>query len=233
MCHLRTNTPGQFDGFLEVYWDGVLTTRYTGLEFRSSLYPAKHGKISEAVVSFFFNNSVSPRTNLIYLDNFVVARYKPSAVNYNLNFRERGTVVSQLHPPVSELNPVSLLTDEVYTNSADTIFDIGNGKDYIYWPPYQYSGYVTKTINVYGSKCFQFLKREWGYGNDGVTDKGYWVKVYSGVGSSKTLLYTFGRTSDGYTDPGSTVYPINGPFTVEIHTGFNSGNTFGTAIRYY
>jgi hypothetical protein len=240
---VKINTIGANDGFYEVYENGILKLKVAGLKFRSLSQGVDFGKIEMLILTYFFGGTTSyiyasPRTQFIYFDNLVVYKYKPGAVNYGIGQRNFGNLCSQLSPPGSSFKPGELLTDELYTNASDTIYDVGNDKSYIYWPPFKKEVITKEIIRPEGNINYTFLTSEFGYPDYGIACEMY-VKVYSGTGKSKTLLKAFGRTGkNNGRDPGyeypSGNYVINtNTATIEIYPGCNGGITRGIAIKYW
>lgn len=238
--HYKYSDPGKFNGFLETYINGVLVSRVTGFKTRSIAQGRMFG-IEAAQFSYFFGGShtltyAAPRDQYIRIDNAVVYRYKPSAKNYRSSWRALGSTIPIIRPfdVGGVVRPEPLLVDETYTNASDTIYDVGNGKNYIYNPPND-TAYVTKTvIRPSGTINYSFLIKEWGFPPD-ETNQSYWVKVYSGTGIGKTLLKTFGRSDAGYENPtvGATFTINDNEATFEFHTGWAAFDNRGVAIRYW
>ena len=119
-----------------------------------------------------------------------------------------------------------ILYDETFTNTSDTIYDTGN--PYLYNPPFKKS-VTTKVISLSsGTINYSFLTAEFGDAGYG-TDCEMWVKVYSGIGVTKTLLKTFNLANK----PSGTYIIPNNKATIEIYSGCNGGNTRGIAIKYW
>jgi hypothetical protein len=243
--HWYVGNPSTHDAICEVYINGILTARYTHFKFRSQtqeFHPGDggkdFGKVEMINMSFFHGGSenynyAAQSDEWIRLDNFVVWKYKPGAVNFTPKAHALGHRISQVTPPVDSYKKPSLFTDETYSLDHDTVYDAGNNRFYILNPPNNH-GYTTKVINVTGTVNYSFVTAEWGYGPD-EPNQDAWVKVYSGIGTSGTLLHTFGRTSrnglPAYEAPSGT-YSVTGPFTILIHSGWSSGTTKGIAIKY-
>jgi hypothetical protein len=243
--HWYVGKPSTHDAICEVYINGILTARYTHFKFRSQTQEfhagdggKDFGKVEMINMSFFHGGSenynyAAQSDEWIRLDNFVVWKYKPGAVNFTPKAHALGHRISQVTPPVDSYKKPSLFTDETYTADHDTVYDAGNNKFYILNPPNNH-GYTTKVINVTGTVNYRFVTAEWGYGPD-EPNQDAWVKVYSGVGAGKVLQHTFGRTSrnglPAYEAPSGT-YSITGPFTIEIHSGWSTGVTKSQAIKY-
>lgn len=254
--HYRIGRPGYHEGYLEVFRNGTLAARLTGIKQRSVAQGEDFGKIENAALSFFLGGESSTmigglpvygsrRHNTVYFDNLVWYTYKPGAFNYRRDVFKTGTNTDgvftggppapMIYPPSSSLRPDLLLTDEAYT-TPDTIFDVGNGKHYIYMPP-SMSGYVTKTVTAPAGKTieYRFLTAEFGYPPD-YADQDAWVKAYTGIGITKTDMIQYGRTSrspwPALTAPGTGWHSVASRYaTFEIHEGTRGGETRGFAIE--
>jgi hypothetical protein len=240
--HVKINDPGLTNGFYETYLNGVLKTKVTGLRFRSASQGVDYGKIESIILAYFFGGEqsivyASPRTQYVQMDNLVVYKYKPGAANFGIRERNIGDSVSQIIPPGTSYSPPELLTDEVYTNASDTIYDVGNDKPYIYWPPFKKS-IITKEVMIpAGTINYLFLVSQFGYPNYGIGCEMY-VKVYSGTGAKKILVRTHGRKGMNNGRDPRYVYPVgeyrikSNTATFEIYSGCNGGISRGVAIRY-
>jgi hypothetical protein len=254
--HYRVGRPGYHEGYLEVFRNGTLAARLTGIKQRSVSQGNDFGKIENGALSFFLGGESSTmlhglpvygsrRHNTMYFDNLVWYTYRPGAVNYRRAVYKTGTntggvftggpTAPMISPPVSSLRPDLLLTDESYT-TPDTIFDVGNGKHYIYMPP-SMSGYITKTVTAPAGKTieYRFLTAEFGFPPD-YADQDAWVKAYVGIGSGKTGMIQYGRTSrppwPALTAPGTGWHSVASRYaTFEIHEGTRGGDTRGFAIE--
>ncbi len=232
---LKVNTPGLHNGFYEIYENGVLTIQVTDIKFRSITQGEDFAKIEALNLNFFFGGGTSDynskRNNYIYLDNLVAFKYKQGATwyNYGINTDNKASLI--ITPPSTKLAPADMLINETYTNASDTIYDVGNGKHYIYWPPMSKETITKEIIRPSGTINYAFLTEEFGYSASG--DCEFWVKVYSGLGVSKILIDTYGRTDQGYTDPSGNYLVNDNEATFEIHTGCAGGTRRGVAIRYW
>lgn len=243
--HLNTGTPGKapgyYDGFGEVYRDGIMVARYSGLKFRSlaqQQYGYPFGLIETVGIFYFFGGSetsgyASPISQYCRFDNIAVYEILPTAKHYSSGPRLMGSTIPEVKKAGSFFRGYGeILADETYTAASDTIFDVGNGRGYIYTPPDDY-GYVTKVVQKpSGTISYTFLTEEFGYPED-EAGQSYWVKVYSGTGESKVLQKIFGRTDAGYENPSGVYNTGTQTATFEIHTGWRMGVTRGVAIRYY
>jgi hypothetical protein len=263
--HYKVSRPGYHDGYFELFCrqdpadpnsKNRLVARTTGIESRSAAQGNDFGKMEEGVLSFFLGGESSTmlhglpvygsrQVNTAYFDNLVWYTYKPGAVNYRRDVLKTGTntagvfsngpIAPIVIPPASSLRPARLLTNEDYT-TPDTIFDVGNGKHYIYQPP-SMSGYITKTVTAPAGKTleYRFLTAEFGFPPDS-PDQDAWVKAYSGIGTGKSLIVQYGRTSrapwPALTNPGTGWHSINSRYgSFEIHEGTRGGETRGFAIE--
>jgi hypothetical protein len=231
---VNVGTPGNHDGFGEMYIDGVLVAQATGLKFRSITQGVDYGKIEGLWNSYQFGGSgdwFSQQDNYIRIDNKLVYKYNPSAVNYHAGLRTLGDEIPVLALPYSELVPPYRLEDETYAASSGIIRDVGNGVDYIYNPPNKRES-IYKTVPVSNSISFRFDIKEFGYSSTLGSTR---VKVYSGT-KDDTLLYTFGIESGMINPSTSTWYTINNPtndlVTFEIYIGYSNYDSRGIAIEY-
>jgi parallel beta-helix repeat protein len=241
--HVKINRLGYADGYLETFVNGVMVSKMTGLKTRSLTQGKDFGKFERFIMSFFFGGEhtpcyASPRNQYVQMDNLVVYKYKPGAVNYSRAAKNIGQSCSMISPLQNSFSPDHLMVDESYTNASDTIFDVGNNKFYLYWPPYN-KNVITKTVTrpTGANISYTFLSEEFGYPDYGESCE-MWVKAYRGIGASKTLISTYGRTGinngrdPGFVNPSGTYNSGTNTMTFEFHVGCNGGNTRGVAIKY-
>lgn len=233
---IHVNTPGQPDGFIEVYEDGVLKIRYGGMKIRSEAQGADFGKVDMIRWMYFFEGAygdrLSPQDNWIYLDNLVVYKYNQGGEYYGtgMNTRSGGWTVDAVEIPFGgSKKPDDLLYDEVYTNVSDTIYDVGNDRGYLMWPPHSMDEVVKEVKLSSGTINYTFLIEQFGYA-DWRPGEAYKVDVYSGTGISKTYITTFGAE---YTNPSGTYSINNKEATFVIRTGYSDAASRGIAIRYW
>jgi hypothetical protein len=236
--HHRVNTPGQYDGFTEIYLDGVLDIMHPGQKWRSVQQGEDYGKIEQLRMEYFFGSGTgdernSNGVNTIWMDNWVVYQYKSGSQKYG---DAQGTVgVTRcpiIRPPIAgRLMPADNQLDETYTAVSDTIYDVGKDNGYLYWPAFK-KAEITKEVTLpSGTINYAFVSEQ--FGMDWPDECAY-VKVYSGTGGGKVLLATFGRSSGcGFTDPSGTYSIADNEATFIIYPGSTYGYTKGISIRYW
>jgi lysophospholipase L1-like esterase len=242
--HVKNNTLGYTNGYVEAYQDGELKAKMTGTRTRSTDQGADYGQFERAIFSFFFGGEhtsvyASPRTQYIQMDNIAVYRFKPGANNYNASVKNIGASCPEVPALTASVTPEHLLKNETYINPSDTIYDVGNDKSNIYWPPYGKTPIYKKVVRPAGTTItYSFVTEEFGYPDYGIPCEMY-VKVYADTGANKgTALSTFGRTGvnngrdPGYTNPSGTYTISSNRATFEMYPGCNGGITRGVAIKY-
>ncbi|HLO59071.1 MAG TPA: LamG-like jellyroll fold domain-containing protein [Lentimicrobium sp.] len=232
--YIRVNDPGYTNGFLETALDGEIVSLMPDLRSRSAVQGKDFGKLEWFIFDYFFGGSGSyyaaKGNYYIMTDNIVVER---ASVRSPIGIG--GSMPATLLTS-SEIVPENLLKDESFTSSAGIIYDMGQ-KD-IYFPVFK-KGIVTKTVTrpVGQQIKYKFDEEEFGFPDWG-TDCESYCKVYSGTGSTKTLLNSFGRTGvnngtdKGYENPSGWYTIPNNTATFEMYTGCNSGDSKGIAVRY-
>lgn len=252
LVHQHVNTPGQQDGYFEV-WEKKETESVFRLKAvlpfkgRSVTQGRDFGNVEALHLSYFYNYPASG-SYYIYLDNLCAYKTKPGHSRFGSgvgNLVLDGTyhatkysdsIMYETNPPATRLAPKvsDLLYDENYTAISDTIYDVGNNRHYLYWPPnVANDGIITKTVyRSSGVIDFTFLTAEFGSGSAS-TEAHYYVKVYEGEGESKVLRYTFGNADAGYINPpADTWYTIeDNEATFEIHPGTGTVYQAGTSQR--
>jgi hypothetical protein len=232
--HARTNvTPGQFDGFWEIYVDGVLMMIKPIWKSRSVAQGINYGKFEMMRWSYFFSegNRASTRNNHIYIDNVVVWKYKQGASLYGKKMGNFGDIITKVTPPEeSSYRPPELYYDESYTADNDTIYDLGKDKGYLYWPYYS-NKEITKEVTISsGTIGYSFIDNNFGYDWPGECT---YVKVYKGTGINKELQAIYGSTYCEYTNPSGN-YTIDGnEATFVIFPGSTYGYSKGISIKYW
>jgi hypothetical protein len=235
--HHRVNDPGQSNGFTEVYLDGLLRMRHNSLKWRSVQQGEDYGKVEQLRMEYFFGSGTgdernSVGNNTIWMDNWVVYKYKPGAIKHGASPGTKGVTTTPVvePPPAGRYMPADNQLDEIYTAVADTIFDTGNNSP-LYWPAFKKEE-ITKEVTLpSGTINYAFVSAQWGWN---WPDECTYVKVYKGIGAGKTLEATWGRTDCGYTDPGTITRTINdNEATFVIYPGSAYGYTKGISIRYW
>lgn len=229
---VNVGTPGNDDGFAEIYINGVLDAQLTGLKFRSITQGVDFGKIESIYNSYQFGGGdayLSPQDQYIRLDNLVVYRLNSTANSYITGLASAGRTIPLINIETKHIIPDFKLTDETYTNVADTIYDIGQEYgDLIHNPPNKVES-IYKTVSLpSGNISFQFLTAEFS-GWSG--DVPYHVIVHEGD-KNGTVVYTFGRNGVG-TVPSGTYTITNNIVTFEIIVGNEAYYKRGVAIKYW
>jgi hypothetical protein len=234
--HLNVGTPGNHDGFFEVFIDGNLVAQMTGLKFRSVTQGIDFGKIEGLYNSYQFGGAgdwFSLQNQYMRWDNLLVINILPSSEYYVSGPSPSNRVIPVFTLPYSELVPSDILLDESYTALTDTIFDVGNS--YILNPPNK-RDLFTKTVTIpSGTIDFTFLREEFGYYESGDFNSNYWIKVYKWTAGVKdaTPTWTFGRSEvSGLTNPTGTYQSGTNKLSFEYNIGYNSYDSRGTAIIY-
>jgi hypothetical protein len=231
--------PGKENAFIERAVDGVVVAVVNNLKYRSATQGEDFGNIEAIRNSFQFGGSgpdyASQQNQSIRIDNMIAYKYKPGSHNYRHPARSIGDVVPSVALTQSELSPPDILVDETYTNASDTIYDVGNGKHYLY-QPYNKRDIFTKTIELSsGTINFTFLTEEFGYYESSPINSNYWIKVYKWTGGVKDALptWTFGRSEVGFTNPSGTYVTGTDKISLDYNIGYNGYETRGTVIRYF
>jgi hypothetical protein len=231
--------PGKENAFIERAVDGVVVAVVNNLKFRSATQGEDFGNIEAVRNSYQFGGSgtsyASQQNQSIRIDNMIAYTPKPTANNYRHPARSIGDVVPSVALTQSELSPPDILVDETYTNASDTIYDVGDGKHYLY-QPYNKRDVFTKTVErPSGTINFTFLREEFGYYESSPINSNYWIKVYKWTDGVKDALptWTFGRSEVGFTNPSGTYATGVKKLSFEYNIGYNAYETRGTAIRYF
>lgn len=189
---IKLNTPGKADGIWERYKDGVLIAQDLNLMYRS-LQQAQGGynKIEGIVLRYAVGGTNSyciDRDIVEYFDDVIAYNYNPTSQYYIPGVAPTGHTIPILRGTVTKHYPDQIIYDRVLTAQSDTIS--GNPIGATYAPVEQ-----TATIEITGHTgniSMSFLGWYGGYyAEEGSGYEPMWVKIYSGTGVGKTLLYTF------------------------------------------
>ena len=217
---VKMNTPGKKDGIYEVYINDSLRAQATDVEWRSLQQGANYGKASHLHMTYFFGGCgadyASKRDNYIRIDNLVAYYYTPQAKGYLYGPAPMGHKVAR-NIPKNDIYPAKILFDEVFDKPSGTIKSHYNCG--VFAPT---SNYVIKKeiTRPEGPVKLTFVK--YGPGVDNHPDLNSYTKVYSGRGSSKSLLYTFNKGNR----PEGTYTIDNKEVTIEYFSGNSESKGF-------
>lgn len=229
---VKLNTPGVADGLFEVYRDGELAMQVTDIMMRSEEQGVDYGMIEGLRMSYFHGGSgpdfASPRDNFILIDNLMAFRFRPGT-GYDLE----GPAPEGFRIPIvrpTESCPVAnlILTDELFTDASGTISC--TGQPLLTIPPSGYTPVLKEISLSSGTIGFRFTKFEPGYDYGGLGN--IVVRVFSGRGDDRTLLWSFGRPDAGYSRPEGDYTIPDSEATIEYQPGNNWGTRRGWILEY-
>lgn len=217
---VKMNTPGKRDGIFELYVNDSLRAQATDVEWRSLQQGADYGKISHLHMTYFFGGSgadyASKRDNYIRIDNLVAYYYTPKAKSYLYGPAPAGHKVPR-NVPKTDIYPAKLLFDEVFDKPSGTIKSHYNCGVFA---PTLLSVIKKEITRPEGPIKLTFVK--YGPGVDNCPELNSYTKVYSGRGSSKSLLYTFNK----FNRPEGTYIIDNKEVTIEYFSGNSESKGF-------
>jgi hypothetical protein len=230
------NTPGLANGFVETYIDGLLVHTYTGLKFRSlAQYNAGLNYIEGIILKYAFGGTaeyISQQDNVVYFDNVVAYIYgEDSPFHINGMAPTGHTIPIVSGTLVNNHYPDKIWIDRNYTAGSGTINGLTTSYRKAPWCKNTTTDYRTYTISNHSNPIrLQFTK--WYDGGGGNAAEDMWVKVYSGIGTTKTLLYTYNEIlRDGVPTIGTTLTIANTDCTIEYCTG--KDNSYPFELNYW
>jgi hypothetical protein len=225
------NTPGLADGFIETYINGVLTQQVTGRKFRSlAQYNAGYNYIEGIILKYAFGGTsvyTSQQDNIVYFDNIVAYAYGVNSPFYIDGLAPVGHTIPVVSGTITNnVYPDKIWINRNYTASSGTICGLTTGSRMTPWCLNTTTDYRTFTISGHSNPIrLQFTKwyDGWNEGENG----DMWVKIYSGVGTTKTRLYTYNEAArDGEPTIGATLTIPSTSCTIEYCTGRDSSYPF-------
>lgn len=217
---VKMNTPGKKDGIYEVYINDSLRAQATDVMWRSAQQGANYGKASHLHMTYFFGGCgadyASKRDNFIRIDNLVAYYYTPQAKSYLYGPAPKGHKIPR-NIPKNDLYPAKILFDEVFDQPSATIKSHYNCGVFA---PTSHDVIKKEITRPEGPIKITFSK--FGPGVDNCEDLNSYTKIYSGRGSSKSLLYTFNKDNK----PSGTYTVDNKEVTIEYYSGNSESKGF-------
>jgi hypothetical protein len=230
------NTPGLANGFVETYIDGVLVNVDIGLKARSlAQYNAGLNYIEGIVLKYGFGGTseyLSGQDNVLYIDNVVAYNYEEDSPYHINGMAPTGHTIPIISGSlISNHYPDKIWIDRNYTAGSGTINGLTTSFRKVPWCKSTTTDYRTYTISGHSNPIrLQFTK--WYDGGGGTAAEDMWVKIYSGVGTTKTLLYTYNEaTRNGVPTIGATLTIANTNCTIEYCTG--KDNSYPFELNYW
>jgi hypothetical protein len=217
---VKMNTPGKKDGIYEVYINDSLRAQATDVMWRSAQQGANYGKASHLHMTYFFGGCgadfASKRDNFIRIDNLVAYYYTPQAKSYLYGPAPKGHKTSR-NIPKNDVYPARILFDEVFDKPSATVKSHYNSGVFA---PTSHDVIKKEITRPEGPIKITFSK--YGPGVDNCDELNSYTKIYSGRGSSKSLLYTFNKDSK----PSGTYTVDNREATIEYYSGNSESKGF-------
>lgn len=225
---IKVSDPGSLNGTKEVFIDGDYSSHLLGLKMRSIAQGEGYGLIEGVKLSFFFGGSgasyASQQDQWIEFDNIVVS-YANSGTRKNTDLYTTGNKIWYPNSTMNNIQPDSILFCEDFTANSGTIqshYTINRPPD----SKRTYRKTITVTEGSHINIDFDYYRYDYDYGDNS------WMKIYTGVGGSKsaTPLYTFNRTNLPSTY--STYHISDNEVTIEYYMGTNNGPSKGWKLTY-
>lgn len=221
---IKVSDPGSSNGTKEVFIDGNYSSHLVGLKMRSIEQGEDYGLIEGAKLSFFFGGSgasyASQQDQWIEFDNIVVS-YANSGTRKNTDLYTTGNKIWYPNSTLNNVQPDSILFCEDFTANSGTI----QSHYTINRPPDSKRTY-RKTITVTEGS---HINIDFDYYRDSYNS---WIKIYTGVGGSKsaTPLYAFNRNN--LASPYSTYHISDNEVTIEYCIGTSYSPLKGWKLTY-
>lgn len=216
---VKMNTPGKKDGIFELYINDSLRAQATDVEWRSFQQGENYGKVSDLHLCYFFGGGgaefASQRDNFIRIDNMIAYYYTPDSKSYLPGPAKPGQKIPR-NIPTKNIYAKKILFNEVRHNPTGVIkshYNVGS------FPPTSFEVIKKEIIRPTGPIKIDITKFEPGIDNWPTLNA--YVKIYSGTGNNKTLLYTFNESNY----PSGTYTVNSNEATIEYFSGlcFNRG----------
>jgi len=213
---VKVNTPGQKNAIVATYKDGVLAQQTDTLWFQSVTQLNNHlGFIEGGVIKHSLNNCSD---ELIYadIDDIVIYTKGPEHPEYLPGVAPEGHTITPLSGTIAtNVFPDPIMFNETRTTASGTLKSHYTGSSF--HPDKEDGTTYTKVVNnAAGAKYLKFT-----FWHDGVNNSsaaaGMWVKVYSGVGTGGTVLYTFDEDGWSGIPTINHEYSVPTSFTIEFH----------------
>jgi hypothetical protein len=234
-CHtytkrVKVNDPGEKNAIVASYVDGVLTQQIDTLWFQSvTQLNSALQNIEGAIIKHSLNNCSD---ELIYvdIDNIVVYTKGINNPEYVAGAAPTGHIITPLSGTITtNVFQDPILFNETRTSNSGIIKSHYTGGSF--HPSTDVSTIYTKSVNnVSGDKYIKFTKWHDGLLNTDA-ETGMWIKIYSGIGTSGTLLYTFDEDTYNGIPTLNQEYPVPTSFTIEYHP--SNDRDLGFSLDYY
>lgn len=215
---IKLNSYGVKNGIIERYKNGVLVAQQTDVYFQSmAQFTGGYNNIEGIILKFAVGGSNSYCTDRLlveYFDNVVAYNYNPTSQYYIQGAAPSGHTIPIVAGTVANRYTDPVVYNRTYTAQSGTISGNVTGATYA---PAEKSATIEITGHT-GNINMSFLG--WFDGYNSPDYPNMWVKIYSGTGVGKNLLYTFDEASlNGAPTIGATL-PIGATSaTIEYYTG--------------
>lgn len=218
----KVSTPGQANGFVERYIDGVFVNGKYNIKMRSVAQGSNYGKAEGIKSAFFFGGGsvdFAPTSDhYATVDNLVV-----SVANYGTRkitgYSPAGHRIGSVSH--ADLNVPDILRNEAFTASSGAIQSHYN----IETPPMSKQVYTKTIVRPSGTILLEFDYFRKTTANDG---DGMYMLVYSGTGGGKALVATYNYSNL----PPSSIVISASSCTIEYYMGTNYEHIRGWKLHY-